>query len=589
MSVLHALHRAGEPKGWRAYFPGLSVLRHYDRAWLRGDIVAGVTVAAYLVPQVMAYGAIAGVPPVTGLVSCLAPILVYAIFGGSRQLSVGPESTTALMTAAGASVIVSTVGPDRYLDAVAALAIAVGIFCLIGWVARLGFLAEFLSRPVLVGYLAGVAVLMIVGQVGHLLHIVVTGSRTDEQLVSIATQLSKVQWPTLVLSVLTLVSLFVLGRLLPRWPGPLLVIVAATVVLTTLGASRLNVEVVGSVPVGLPSLRLPDLSGLPLLTVAYTAVGITLVGYSDNVLTGRAFAEKQGLRIRGTQEFLAIGLANLGSGLTHGMPVSSSGSRTALGDSLGSKTQLYSLVSGICVVITILLLGPGLALFPRAALSALIVYAALRLIDLAEWRRLARFRTAEFVLASVTALTVLFVGVLPGIGIAVGLSVVELLRRLAAPHDSILGYVPGLAGMHDVDDYPTALQVEGIVVYRYDSPLFFANAENFRRRAMAAVDDAREPVRWFLLNAEANVEVDLTAVDALDALRRALSERGIVFAMARVKQDLRDQLSAAGFLESLGEDHVFATLPTAMTAYVEWFHQETGRDLALPTPADTGT
>jgi len=546
-------------------------------------VVAGVTVAAYLVPQVMAYGAIAGIPPVYGLVSCLAPILVYAVFGGSRQLSVGPESTTALMTAAGASVIVGSVGADRYLDVVAALAIAVGIFCLVGWATRLGFLAEFLSRPVLVGYLSGVAVLMIVGQLGRLLHLTVTGSRTDQQLVSVARQLSQAQWPTIALSGLSLMALFAIGRLAPRWPGPLLVIVAATVVVTVLGVARLSVDVVGSVPVTLPTPHLPDLTGLPLGTLAYTAVGIALVGYSDNVLTGRAFAEKQGQRIKGTQEFLAIGLSNLGSGLTHGMPVSSSGSRTVLGDSLGSKTQLYSLVSGVCVVLTILLLGPALALFPQAALAALIVYAAVRLIDIGEWRRLARFRTAEFALASVTAITVLFVGVLPGIGIAVALSVIDLLRRLAAPHDSILGYVPGLAGMHDVDDYPAALQVEGIVVYRYDSPLFFANADNFLRRALTAVDDATEPVRWFLLNAEANVEVDLTAVDALDSLRRTLNDRGIVFAMARVKQDLSDQLAAAGFLASVGEDHVFATLPTAMSAYIAWFRQETGRDLALPT------
>jgi len=582
MSVVHPATGA-QPKGWRAFLPGVDVLLHYQRSWLRGDVVAGVTVAAYLVPQVMAYAAIAGIPPVYGLVSCLAPILVYAVFGGSRQLSVGPESTTALMTAAGASVIVGSVGADRYLDVVAALAIAVGIFCLVGWATRLGFLAEFLSRPVLVGYLSGVAVLMIVGQLGRLLHLTVTGSRTDQQLVSVARQLSQAQWPTIALSALSLMALFAIGRLAPRWPGPLLVIVAATVVVTVLGVARLSVDVVGSVSVTLPTPHLPDLTGLPLGTVAYTAVGIALVGYSDNVLTGRAFAEKQGQRIKGTQEFLAIGLSNLGSGLTHGMPVSSSGSRTVLGDSLGSKTQLYSLVSGVCVVLTILLLGPALALFPQAALAALIVYAAVRLIDIGEWRRLARFRTAEFALASVTAITVLFVGVLPGIGIAVALSVIDLLRRLAAPHDSILGYVPGLAGMHDVDDYPAALQVEGIVVYRYDSPLFFANADNFLRRALTAVDDATEPVRWFLLNAEANVEVDLTAVDALDSLRRTLNDRGIVFAMARVKQDLSDQLAAAGFLASLGEDHVFATLPTAMSAYIAWFRQETGRDLALPT------
>jgi SulP family sulfate permease len=583
MTVDRSSPTVAKPTGWRVLLPGVDVLSHYQRSWIRGDVLAGVTVAAYLVPQVMAYGEIAGVPPVYGLVSCLVPIVVYAVFGSSRQLSVGPESTTALMTAAGAGLIVASVGSDRYLDVVAALAVGVGLFCLIAWVARLGFLAEFLSRPVLVGYLGGVALLMIVGQLGSLLHISVSGTRTDQQLLSAASQLSQAHWPTVLLSGLSLVALFAIGRVAPRWPGPLFVIVAATLVVTILGVSRLGVDVVGSVPVSLPMLHLPDLTGLPLGTLAYTAVGIALVGYSDNVLTGRAFAERQGQRIRGNQEFLAIGLSNLGSGLTQGMPVSSSGSRTVLGDSLGSKTQLYSLVSGVCVILTILLLGPGLALFPRAALAALIVYAAVRLIDVAEWGRLARFRAAELILALVTAVTVLFVGVLPGIGIAVALSVIDLLRRLAAPHDSILGYVPGLAGMHDVDDYPAALQVEGIVVYRYDSPLFFANAQNFRHRALAAVEHSTGPVLWFLLNAEANVEVDLTAVDALDTLRRTLNERGIVFAMARVKQDLRDQLAAAGFLESIGEDHVFATLPTAMAAYVAWFRRETGRELVLPT------
>lgn len=589
MTVAQPPRTIALPTGWRRFLPGLDVLLHYQRSWLRGDLLAGVTVAAYLVPQVMAYAAIAGIPPVYGLLSCLAPFVVYAFVGSSRQLSVGPESTTALMTAAGAGAIVATVGTDRYLDVVAALAVVVGLVCLVGWLGRLGFLADFLSRPVLIGYLAGVAGLMILGQLGRLFRVTVSGSRTDQQLVSVLRQLGHVHWPTVAVSVITLGALFGIQRLAPRWPGPLLVIVGATAVVAAIGASRLGIDVVGFSTTSLPTPHLPDLSGLPLGDLAYAGAGIALVGYSDNVLTGRAFAEKQGQLIRGTQEFLALGLSNLAAGLTHGMPVSSSGSRTALGDSLGSKTQVYSLVTGACVLLTILFLGPALAQFPTAALAAVIVYAATKLIDLGDWRRLARFRTAELVLAAVTALTVLFVGVLPGIGIAVALSIVDLLRRLAAPHDGILGYVPGLAGMHDVDDYPGALQVEGAVVYRYDSPLFFANAENFLRRSLAAVDEAAQPVRWFILNAEANVEVDLTAVDALDALRRTLDHRGVVFAMARVKQELRDQLEAAGFLESVGNDRVYATLPTAMAAYVAWFEAETGRALALPTTPTTPT
>ncbi len=268
-----------------------------------------------------------------------------------------------------------------------------------------------------------------------------------------------------------------------------------------------------------------------------------------------------------TPNYALSALANIGVGLTQGFPVSSSGSRTALGNSVGSRTQLYSIVV-ILLVLAIVLWGRDvLAQFPTAALGALVVYAAMRLIDVGEFRRLARFRRSELVLAVATAVAVLALGVLLGVLAAVGLSILDLLRRLSHAHDSVLGFVPGLAGMHDIDDYPEATSVPGLVVYRYDAPLCFANAQDFHRRALAAVDQNGEQVEWFVLNAEANVEVDLTALDALDQVREELSRRGIVFAMARVKQDLRNSLAAAGLLTEIGEDRIFPTLPTAVEAF----------------------
>ena len=325
--------------------------------------------------------------------------------------------------------------------------------------------------------------------------------------------------------------------------------------------------VVGVIPEGLPALGVTGIALADLSALVIPAGGIAIVALCDNVLTARTFAARHGQDVDANAELRALGVCNVGTGLSHGFPVSSSGSRTALGDAIGSRTQLYSVVALVFVVVVMLAGRSVLAMFPTAALGVLVVYAALRLVDVPEFKRLARFRHSEFVLALATTAAVLLFGVLYGVLVAFGLSILDLLRRVARPHDAVLGFVPGVAGMHDIDDYPDASPEPGLVVYRYDAPLFFANAENFRGRAMAAVDENPVPVEWFLLNAEANVEVDLTALDALDRLRTDLERRGIVFAMARVKQDLRDELEAAGLLEKIGADRIFMTLPTAVEAY----------------------
>jgi high affinity sulfate transporter 1 len=557
------------------WLPGLAQLRGYQRSWLPGDLVAGLTVAAYLVPQVMAYSTLAGLPPVAGLWAILAPLALYAVIGSSRQLSVGPESTTALMTATVVAPLAAG-DPARYAGLAAALAIAVGLLFLLAFAARLGFAADLLSKPILVGYLAGVACIMIVSQLGKLTGVPVGGDSFVGHLVSFVRHLPELHPATLLFGTAVLAFLLVGQWRFPALPVPLLAVLLATAAVVVFDLERYGISVVGPIPRGLPTPTLPGLGDLPQLLLP--AAGVLVVGYTDTVLTARSFAARaeraptspRGGQVDNNQELLALGAGNLGAGVLHGFPISSSGSRTALAVAAGSRTQLYSLVALGAVVMVLLLAGPLLAKFPTAALGAIVVYAALRLIDVAGFRRLASFRRNEFLLAVAALLGVLVFDILYGVLLAVGLSVAEMLHRVARPHDAIQGLVPDLAGMHDIDDYPEAETIPGLVVYRYDSPLFFANAQDFHRRALAAVDAQPDPVAWFVLNVEANVEVDITALDAVDELRVELDRRGIVLALARVKRDLLDDLDAFGLTGSIGADRLFPTLPTAVDAYREW-------------------
>ncbi|TXS52522.1 sulfate permease [Streptomyces sp. uw30] len=565
--------KSGHVPQWRRLVPGVVTLLGYRRSWLRGDILAGFTVAAYLVPQVMAYAGVAGLPPVAGLWAILPALALYALFGSSRLLSVGPESTTALMTATVVAPLAAG-DPDRYATLAVTLAVTVGLLCLVARAVRLGFLADLLSRPVLIGYMAGVALIMMSDQLTKLTGVETTGSKFFPQVWSFVGDVTEAHTATVLLSAAALVLLFLMAKYVRAVPGPLLAVVLGTLAVVLFDLDdRYGVKVIGEVPSGLPGLARPDWTEVPGLVLP--ALGVLLVGYTDFILTARAFSgpaddTDDGPELDANQEFLALGAANLGAGALHGFPVSSSASRTALASSAGARSQAYSLIAGAVVLAVLLFLSPLLARTPSAVLGALVVYAAVRMIDLAGFRRLASFRRRELLLALGCLVGVLALDILNGVLVAVGLSVAELLTRVARPHDAIQGVVPGIAGMHDVDDYPTARTIPGLLVYRYDSPLFFANAEDFRRRALAAVDEQTAPVRWFVLNAEANVEVDITALDAVDELRRELTDRGVVFALARVKQDLLEDLQAYGLADSVGADRIFPTLPTAVDAYREW-------------------
>jgi SulP family sulfate permease len=558
--------KGGSAVTWRELAPGLTQLRNYQRSWLRGDLLGGVTVAAYLIPQVMAYATVAGLPPVAGLWAAIPALVGYAVLGSSRQLSTGPESSTAVMTAAVLSPMAAG-SPGHYAALAGVLAILVGALCFIGGIARLGFLANLLSKPVLVGYMSGLAVVMVASQLGKITGVDVVGEGFAAQIRSLAANLHQLHWPTIVLAASVLALLLGLARWAPRLPGALIAMLAATALVAGMSLHHHGIGVVGPIPTGLPTPTIPAVRANELALLMLPAAGIAIVAFCDTAITARSFAAHNGQGVDANADLRALGVANVAAGLLQGFPVSSSASRTALGDALGSRTQLFSWVTVACTVLGVLFGRGLLAMFPTAALGALVVYAGLRLIDIPEFVRLARFRRSELILALATTAAVLGIGVLYGVLAAVGLSILDLLRRLAHGHDSVLGFVPGLAGMHDVDDYPEARPVPGLMIYRYDAPLCFANAEDFLRRALSAVDANRVRVEWFVLNAEANVDVDLTGLDALDQLRGELARRGTVFAMARVKQDLRDSLDAVGLTEKIGQDRIFMTLPTAVEAF----------------------
>ena len=560
--------------------PGIGVLRRYRRSWLRSDVYAGIAVVAYMVPQVMAYTALVGVPPVAGLWTALAALLVYAALGSSRVLSVGPESTIALMAGTAIAPLAGA-DPDRAVALAAALSLIVGGWCLVGRLARLGVISDLLSQPLLVGYLAGAAVLMIVGQLGKMTGTTVEGANLVAQLRSFASVVDDTDLLTLAVGVGTLAVLMGINFLRPRWPATLIAVVAATVVCVLADLKDHGVAVVGAVPTGLPTPGLPDVTWEELRTLVMAGLGIAVIGYGDCMLIARAFpapvdeGEPAGEQIDPQQELTALAGVHVAAGLMSGFPVSSSGSRTALAIAARARTQLYSLVAAAFVILVLFVAGPLIENLPQASLAAVVFYAASTLVSWHELVRLARFRTTEVLLAVTAALGTVFFGVLVGVGVAIALSLIEVLIRLARPHEGVLGRVPGLAGMHDVDDYPDAETLPGLVVYRYDAPLFFANVGDMRRRALLAVDQENaafpeHPVRWFVLNVEANVEVDITAADGLRQLHDELATRGVRLALARVKTDLRIPLERAGLTDLLGENMLFPTLPVAEEAYQSW-------------------
>jgi high affinity sulfate transporter 1 len=544
--------------------PGLGEIRRYERGWLRADIVGGLTVGAMLVPQSMAYAELAGLAPEYGFYAVMGALVVYALVGTSRHLGVGPEPGTAILAATGVGAIAAG-DSARYVALMAGLALVVAAICVVAAAARLGFIASVLSKPVLVGYITGVGLTLLSSQIAGFTGVPIEAERLFPRFRELAGSLDQVHLGTTAVAAATLALILVLRRSAPTAPGALIGVVAATVVVAVFGLDGHGIALVGDIPTGLPVPGLPDVSVGDVGRLLPVAAGIALVGYSDNVLTARSVAARHGYRIDANQELLALGLTNLTAGLSQGFPVSSSASRTAVPASLGTRTQLVSLVASASVVATVLVLAPALGKIPRAALAAVIVSAAIAILDVPGYRALWRVGREEAVLAAVAALGVVVFDVLVGVLVAVSLSIVVAFYRIARPHDAVLGDYPGLDGWVGVDRYPEAVTERGLVVYRFDAPLFFVNADRFRSRVELALDESPGEEEWLVLDFEGIGALDATALDTLADLVDDVDVD--VVAVARANDAVLDRLARAGLVEPAGRLRVFPTINGAVRAY----------------------
>jgi sulfate permease, SulP family len=548
------------------FLPITAALRGIREPARRRDLAAGVGVAAILVPQGMAYGQLAGLQPVVGLYSALGAMVLFALVSRTRQLIVGPEASLAAISAATVSGL-SRGDPAQALALSAMLALLIGAILIVAGLIRLGFIAEFLSRPVLLGYIMGVALTVISSQLEKIFGFKVEGSDFFTITWRIITHLGNTQVVTLVLGVGLIVVSVALQRFAPRVPAALVVLVLGTVISAVFDLRNHGVDVIGHVPSGLPGIGVPGVSLHEIRVLATAAGPIALLAFADSIATARSFATKHGEDVDANRESIALGFADVGAALTGGFASSSSGSRTAVNDAAGARSQLSQLVAAVGVAIVLLLFTGLLTELPLAALAAVVIAATVRLFDFRQLRELWRLWRSEAVLAVITLLGVTILGVLAGLGLAVALALFNLVYRRTDPHDAILGRDERGLAFRDIARMDDPLVVAGVVVYRFDAPLFFANATHFRRRVLELVDDASAPVSTVVIDAGAIFYVDSTAIAMLQQLREELRERGVSLATARMKTPVTHMLDRAGSADPISDDRQFETVREAM----DWF------------------
>jgi len=528
----------------------------------RGNLIAGLAVGVYLIPQAMAYGELAGIGPAAGLAMAIIPLLLYPLLGASRFSTVGPESAVALLAAVTVAPI-ALANPGAGLTIMATLTFLVGIAMIIARLLRAGAFADLLSRPALLGYMMGIASLLALSQFPKLVNENVETTSLPALVSSwIEVGSLSANWVNIGIVATVLVSALGIRRFIPRVPA-----IPVSLLIASLLGVALNAETIGRIASPIPTgLVLPSFGLVSQLLLP--ALAVTIVACTGSVLTTRAFAAP-GERVNVNRELAAWGTIGILNSFTGAYPSSTSASRTAIAVSSGASNRFYSWPA-LLVMLGLTLAFPGaLGMIPTAALAGVVMYAALQLVDIGALIDLARFRFREVALAATAAIGVLTVGVLPGIGITVALSVGELIMRLMRPHEAVLGFVPGIAGMHDIDDHEKAQQIPGLLVFRYDAPLFFANANDFRTQVMDQVE-ARPGTEWLILNMEANVEVDTSGLDALEQLHADLEGAGIHLVLARVKNDLRIPMERYGTWDLVGVENIFPELDIAVDAYCEY-------------------
>ena len=529
--------------------------------------MAGIVLTAMLVPAGMAYAELAGLPAVTGLYATIVPLVVYAIFGPSRILVLGPDSAVSPLVAA--TIIPLAASPDERIALAGMLAVLVGAVFIAGGIAKLGFVTDLLSKPIRLGYLAGIALTVIMTQLPKLFGFSGGGDTFREAVPAFFGHLDETSGISLAIGIACLAVIILLKRFAPVVPGVFVAMAGAMLVTALADLDEHGVAVVGSLPEGLPSLDIPSVPAADLPKLLLGALGIAFVAFADTSVLSRSYASRLGQNVDQSQELIALGAANAATGLFQGFPLSSSSSRTPVAEAAGAKSQLTGLVGAGCLALVLLFATGLFASLPDAALAAVVISAVIGLIDIPGVRRLYAMRPAELIVFTASFAGVLLAGVLWGIGIAVVLAILEFLRRAWWPHEAVLGRVGGLKGYHDRARYPEARMVPGLLLYRFDAPLFFANANVFRMHLLQQIAAADPPVRWVVIAAEPMTDVDPTAAEVLEDVADDLQEADIELAFAEMKDPVRDRLERYGLVERFGRDRFFPTIGSAVHAYVD--------------------
>ncbi|WP_185218946.1 SulP family inorganic anion transporter [Paraburkholderia dinghuensis] len=543
------------------------MLREYRLSWLSKDVAAGLVLTTMLVPVGIAYAEASGVPGVYGLYATIIPLLAYAVFGPSRILVLGPDSALAAPILA---VVISTAGSDpaRAIGVASMMAVVSGAFCILMGLLRLGFVTELLSKPIRYGYMNGIAIAVLISQLPKLFAVSIEKAGPLRDLLNLGTAIAdgKSNWYSVAVGVATLVLILFLKRF-EKVPGILIAVVLATLCVSVFHLDSHGVKVLGKIPQGLPSFAVPWASDVDLVKIVLGGCAVALISFADTSVLSRTFAARFRTRVDPNQEMVGLGAANLAAGFFHGFPISSSSSRTPVAEAAGAQTQMTGVVGALAVAV-LLLAAPNLMRYlPNSALAAVVIAAAIGLFEITDLKRIYRIQQWEFWLAMVCFAGVAVFGAIPGIGIAVVLAVIEFLWDGWRPHYAILGRVEDLRGYHDIERYPHAARIPGLLLFRWDAPLFFANAELFQERLLEAVDESPTPVRRIVVAAEPVTSVDVTSADMLRELVRVLEDRGIALHFAEMKDPVRDKLKRFELMPLIGGERFHPTVSSAVDDY----------------------
>jgi len=555
-------------RGWIRWLPGLQTLRSYDAGWLPADLVAGLVLTTMLVPVGIAYAVASGVPGIYGLYATIVPLLAYALFGPSRILVLGPDSSLAAVIIA-VVLPLSHGDPARAVTVASLMAVVSGLVCILIGVLRLGFVTELLSKPIRYGYMNGIALTVLISQLPKLFGFSIDGTGPLRDLVRITEAVldGKANWVAFAVGAGTLVAILLL-KPFKRIPGLLIAVVGATIVVGALGLEQTaGVKVLGSLPQGLPSFVLPWIGFADLAQVVIGGSAVAMVAFADTSVLSRTYAARTRTPVDPNQEMIGLGAANLAAGLFQGFPISSSSSRTPVAEAAGARTQLTGVFGAVFVALLLILAPNLLRNLPSSALAAVVIAAAIGLFEFADLRRILRVQPWEFWLSIVCFVGVAVFGVIPGIGLAVLLAVIEFLWDGWRPHHAVLGRVDGIRGYHDVKRYPEARLVPGLVLFRWDAPLFFANAELFHQSVLNAVAQSPTKVRRVVVTAEPVTSIDVTSADMLDELEQSLREAGIELRFAEMKDPVKDKLKRFELYQRFGT--FYPTVGAAVDGHLE--------------------